>query len=288
MSSAQQTVLENGGRWFGHYGLMKCPCHDDHRPSLNVSDEESGIRVHCFAGCNWRDVRQALGLDTDNSASVNLRSSSRSGFLRDQAVKSKSVFAQRIWSECRPIAGTVAEIYLRSRGIVNNHSLEYLRFHPNLRYDDAISCPALVAGISTWPSSEIHAIQRTYLTKDGHKIGGDSSRKTLGSVSGGAVRFGPAGNSLVVAEGVETTLSVHLATGQPAWAALSAGNFKNLKLPETPIAQTMIIAADNDANFVGQKSAKEAARRWFGRKIRIMTPTEPGDWNDVLLRGETV
>ena len=43
--------------------LVPCPCHDDADPSLSVYDTDRGVRVECFAGCDWKDVRRALGLD---------------------------------------------------------------------------------------------------------------------------------------------------------------------------------------------------------------------------------
>ena len=42
--------------------LVPCPCHDDDNPSLSVFDTEKGVYVECFAGCDWEDVRRALGL----------------------------------------------------------------------------------------------------------------------------------------------------------------------------------------------------------------------------------
>lgn len=38
-----------------------CPAHDDKNPSLVVRDtEHGGIFVKCYAGCSWRDVKNAL------------------------------------------------------------------------------------------------------------------------------------------------------------------------------------------------------------------------------------
>jgi phage/plasmid primase-like uncharacterized protein len=77
---------------------------------------------------------------------------------------------------------------------------------------------------------------------------------------------------LVVAEGIETTASVMLATGLPAWAALSAIGLRNLVLP--PEARKVLIAADNDASGTGEKAARDAAVRWLGesRRVRITMP----------------
>ena len=46
------------GRW-----KARCPLHDDASPSLYVTEQEArpGEAVlHCFAGCDWRNVKAAL------------------------------------------------------------------------------------------------------------------------------------------------------------------------------------------------------------------------------------
>jgi len=43
--------------------MALCPSHDDHTPSLSVSEGDAGqVLVHCFAGCEMEDVLGALGL----------------------------------------------------------------------------------------------------------------------------------------------------------------------------------------------------------------------------------
>ena len=35
--------------------LGKCPCHDDHTPSLGLLEGNDGeARVKCHAGCDWK------------------------------------------------------------------------------------------------------------------------------------------------------------------------------------------------------------------------------------------
>ena len=52
-----------GGKWAGRYGLARCPVHNDRTPSLKISDDprkDDGVDIHCFGGCRWRDVKDAL------------------------------------------------------------------------------------------------------------------------------------------------------------------------------------------------------------------------------------
>lgn len=44
------------GGWIGH-----CPGHDDRDPSLSIKAVEDRILLHCFAGCDFRAIVDALG-----------------------------------------------------------------------------------------------------------------------------------------------------------------------------------------------------------------------------------
>jgi DNA primase len=98
---------------------------------------------------------------------------------------------------------------------------------------------------------------------------------------GGAVRLAQAGDTLLVGEGIETTLAAMRATGLPGWAALSTSGLRSLDLPaERP---HVTILADGDA--AGEAAAQAAALRWRreGRRVRIARPPQGLDFNDVLL-----
>lgn len=142
------------------------------------------------------------------------------------------------------------------------------------------------------------AIHRTFLEIDGScKATFRDPRLSLGPVGGGAVRLGHANEwqPLIVAEGVENAASVMLATGWPAWAALSAGGIERLILPPLPLAATVIIGADNDFNGAGERAARSAAERWIaeGRSVRIALPLRQTgqpkvDFNDVILNKDII
>ena len=128
------------------------------------------------------------------------------------------------------------------------------------------------------------AVHRTYLLPDGSgKALVEPAKAMLGSVTGGAVRLSEAHGPLVVAEGIETALS--LASGLiggpvTAWAALSTSGIRGLKLPQ---AQGRItVAPDGDA--AGHAAATALAERAhaLGWSVSLLSAPEGYDWNDVL------
>lgn len=69
-------VRKLGGRWDMQQanGMCRCPAHDDHTPSLSVSERDGSVLVHCHAGCPQDDVLGALaaqGMDIRRSDGVN-------------------------------------------------------------------------------------------------------------------------------------------------------------------------------------------------------------------------
>jgi hypothetical protein len=57
MIDARALTKSLGGLWCGSYGLVRCPAHDDRKPSLSVRDGEHELIVNCFAGCDWKDIK---------------------------------------------------------------------------------------------------------------------------------------------------------------------------------------------------------------------------------------
>ena len=104
----------------------------------------------------------------------------------------------------------------------------------------------------------------------------------LGRCVGGAVRLGPAGARLAVAEGLETALSVALACpDMSVWAALSTSGMRGLILP--PEVREVTFCCDGDDP--GSEAARAAAQRFVreGRSVKICSAPAGRDFNDVLL-----
>jgi putative DNA primase/helicase len=143
--------------------------------------------------------------------------------------------------------------------------------------------PAMIAMVSA-PDGAPSTLHRTYLTNDGRKAPVIEPRRLMpGSIAkGAAVRLGPSGDVLGIAEGIETALSATALFGVPCWAALNAGMLAAWQPP--PEAKRIIIFGDNDPNYAGQSAAYALARRLRSdeRVIEVQIPAEVGvDWNNV-------
>ena len=188
--------------------------------------------------------------------------------------------AQRLWQEAQPIAGTLAETYLRGRGITCPLP-DTLRFARSCGHPTAKRFPAMLSFVEVGNGFAVH---RTYLRSDGSgKAAVEPAKAMLGNVQGGAVRLTSAPGPLVVAEGIETALS--LASGllrAPAtiWAALSTSGMAGLILPGR--SHRLIIASDGDK--AGHEAAHKLAERAsaLGWTVSLLSAPEGADWNDIL------
>jgi hypothetical protein len=187
--------------------------------------------------------------------------------------------AQALWRQGQPIAGTLAELYLRQRGVTIALP-GTLRFHPNLKYvESGQQFPAVLAAISG--RGGVTAVQRIYIGPDGRKADVKHPKMTLGRPGNGACRLGVGGKLLGIAEGVETALSARqMFDLLPVWAACGP-NLASIAIPDS--VDHLTIFADNGAP--GRKIAERAlaAHSRPGREVLIQYPDkEFGDFNDML------
>ena len=186
----------------------------------------------------------------------------------------------RIWEESRSAAGTLAERELLRRGITLPMPPS-LRFHSGLKHPSGCAYPCMVAAVST-PNGQMSAVHRTYLAWDGKgKAPVDPVKMTLGPIGKNAIRLSPVAPKLIIAEGIETALSVMQATGTGAWAAISAVGLRTVELP--PEVRHVIIAADGDD--AGMNAARAARQRLVaeGRVVEIAYAPPGKDFNDLLM-----
>jgi hypothetical protein len=274
-------------------GFMTCcPAHNDNNPSLSISLRHDGkLLAHCFAGCSFTDVInaiQSLGLLTRNKimrhklSNVNSASVSRVNKINSSSIE----YINKLWKQAEPGSNSLVESYLRARSltIAVPSSIGFLPHH--YHRESKTYWPCMISAVNRWPSDEVIAVHRTFLSVNGcGKAPVTPNKKMLGQVAGGAVRFGECLEVIALAEGIETALSYWQETGVTTWAVLSASGFSNIVLPPVDITKEVIILADHDES--GVKAAKLASKRFVqeGRKVYLNAPQEKGqDFND-LLRG---
>ena len=284
MTDAERITHALSGHWTGRSGVCRCPAHDDRTPSLSVAEGHDGrLLLRCFTGCSFEDVVAALrwrGLLKGTGRTYRpgpVEVSRREAAERAEREK-RIAQARATWNEALPIERTLAEAYLRRRAITGPLPPN-LRFHKSCWHKSAKRLSAMVAAVVDLRGALV-AVHRTYLAEPGIKAPIDPPRAMLGPVSGSAVRLSDGAGPLVVAEGIETALSlrdglVHL---EPrAWAALSAGGVARLELPKP--AGELVVASDPDTS--GRKAAETLARRaWAaGWRVKVLEPPAAGDWN---------
>lgn len=195
--------------------------------------------------------------------------------------------ARRLWAASRPIAGTIAETYLRERGINAVRNLTALRIHPRCFYrgepDEAPSrdaWPAMIA-VVTDLRGQLTGVHRTWLDPSGRdKAPVATPRRAMGDLLGHAVRFGTAQQVLAAGEGIETVLSLRsILPNLPSVAALSAAHLAALELP--PDLRRLYLISDNDP--AGHQAVQALTERATAAGVEplSLTPTL-GDFNDDL------
>jgi putative DNA primase/helicase len=284
--SAAHIVEALGGHRAGREWMARCPAHDDRTPSLAIREGRDGkILLKCHAGCSQWDVIDALknsGIWTPGKTRPQERVLISSPRLQNESDAQRATFALKLWDESADARGTGVATYLSSRGL-SLPATNCLRFHPGLKHPSGLRWPAMVALVLGTDAEPI-AVHRTFLAKDGAcKAPVSPQKMMLGRAKGGAVHLSPAASTLMVGEGIETTLSAMQAAGLPGWAALSTSGMKSLRLPEK--VREVIILTDRDA--AGEAAAEASAARWVqeGRSVRIARPSEgSNDFNDMLCR----
>lgn len=201
--------------------------------------------------------------------------------------KERIAKAKVMWGEGGEIVGTLAETYLRLRGITISLPTT-LRFHHALwNHTTQAKHPALLACVQS-PDGSFCGVHVVYLDSTGKKITGEGVRSKIsyGYITGGAARLGAVADLLMLCEGIEDGLSLLVAQPDACiWATCGTSGMINVVLPDS--VSEVVIAMDNDADGAGQKAANTLATRLKkeGRVARIATPAPYKDFNELLVKG---
>jgi DNA primase len=302
-----------------------CPFHSENTPSFSIFEKAGVQRYKCF-GCDARGdalsfvqavwkcgLREAADIITGGAApivgempggGVAKRNEARAAsdaakakFNRDQA--------KILYDNGYPAHSGGVAAYLAARGIPVV-KLPYpggvppiLRINPSLEYPSKDGFgggrfPAMLAPI-TMPDGRFMAVHRTYLRPDYRgKAAVPMAKLALGLFRGGMIWLDPPGQTLAIAEGIETALSVKAVRPElPVAVAVSLGNFLSVEVPDT--VREIIVLGDNDMKppepgkrdpkkniFDGARRLKYMTR---GRKVSISWARPGMDFNDMLQEG---
>jgi hypothetical protein len=193
--------------------------------------------------------------------------------------------AARLFALTSPVPGTIAETYLRSRGITADLDQPALGFLANCYYRAEGSIepkplPALIARVTDL-NGRITGVHRTWVRADGRgKADLPEPRKALGTLYGHGVHFGAPDAVILAGEGIETMLALRSVLAHlPSIAALSAAHLAALHLPGG--LKRLYIACDNDR--AGLDAGLALATRAISQGIaaRLLVPDRK-DFNDDL------
>lgn len=197
------------------------------------------------------------------------------------------------WNESIAInSKSAAGKYLAKRGLKTPQS-DDLGSHPALDYweSDGPGRPkkvgtyhALIALVTNVNGDPV-GLQYIYLTADGDKAPVPSPKKRQvaaeGGSSGACVKLDAAGETIAIAEGIETGIYVRGVSGLPTWCGMTANIMAAIEVP--PEVKAVYIFADNDKSGTGLKAAYDLADRLVaqGVTVYILLPAKVDqDWLD--------
>jgi len=192
--------------------------------------------------------------------------------------------ARWLWSQRKPIIGSIAEKYLREKRGIRCPLPATLGFLP-ARGEYA---PAMIAafgmaqevepGVIAIANDAVRGVHLTRLLPDGSdRERGEQAKIMVGHSTGFPIVLAPPNDllSLSIAEGIESALSAHEATGLGAWAAGSASRLPALAGVISSCIECVTVIVDDDID--GRRFAAELAERIAARGIEVRL-THPTAW----------
>jgi hypothetical protein len=252
-------------------GPTKFRAYSRNRKVLRVwRDEPNFLTYHCVRcglSGSARDGGPYRPIDPTKLAKFKAEAEARDlEYSEGQQAKAKWM-----WSRARLVQGSLAEVYLRSRGISGDLP-PTLRFLPPYKPEYH---PAMIAAfvIPTEPEpgclsivgDSVVGIHLTLLRTDGSgKADIKKNKIMVGPSAGTPIVLAPPNDllGLTISEGIEDALSLHEATGLGAWAAGSASRLPTLAnaIPDY-IDCVTIVADDDEAGRNAHKLADLASQR---------------------------
>ena len=189
--------------------------------------------------------------------------------------------ARWLWARRKPLAGTIAETYLREARGYRGPLPATLGFLPARGEHGAAMIAAFgmpdepEPGKLALADDAVRGVHITRLAPDGSgKAGTDADKIMIGRSTGSPIVLAPVKDlgGLAITEGIEDGLSAH-AGGFGAWASGSAGRMPALADVMPHYVEAVTIFADDDDT--GRRNARELAvrlrERGFETRVKILS-----------------
>lgn len=307
MIDANELLNKARGRWYGiltSMGLAEsyltgkhgpcpiCKCGEDRWRWDNKDGSGSFFCNQCTprAGNGVQLIQKLVGCNFPEA--LEKIQSIVGGCEKVENQKTKTdpkVALNKLWKDSIPLTGSDnVSIYLHNRGLTLMP--DNIKFCAKCYQSDTRKeLPAMIARVQSADGRPV-SLHRTYLQGSG-KADIESPKKLMPGtepLNGGAVRlFSPENNlfesgTLGIAEGIETAIAATQLSQIATWAAISTSLLEAWIPPDN--IKNIVIFADHDANFAGQKSAYILANKLYNRDflVSVEMPDEVGDFNDVL------
>ncbi len=288
------------GKWFGiltSFGIDQsflsgkhgpCPLCNAGKDRFRWDNKENRGTYYC-SSCGAGDgLKLAMEYTSLSFKACVSRIDEMCGSIKAQPPKKKVVpmdKLMRIGYELKAVTeGDPVHKYLSGRGLKTPG--KYLRIHPRMPYwDDRVLLghyPAMVAAYRC-AEGKVNTFHVTYLTQEGKKADVPCPKKIMSSMAkGGAIHLSDAAEVMGVAEGIETAIAARVLHGVPTWAAVNATALANFEPPAE--CKRLVVYADNDKSFTGQKYAYDLAHRLRDRlDVEVMLPAQLGDFADEVM-----
>jgi putative DNA primase/helicase len=289
--SLRKIVQALGGDLYdgGRRANIPAPGHSRADRSVSLLARDGQVLIHTFGDGDWRQVRDHLRdlglLGTPPESGRRAAMAIETAATGASAAAHRRQTARKLWAQGRALAGTLSARHCEGRGVGPEHlSLTALAHHPaapiSAYRPGRATRPALMAAIRD-PDGDLTAVEITYLTAGGRRAFDLAlPRKTVGVIpAGSAVRLDAPAKTMLVAEGVFTTLAARARFGLPAWALLSTSNLRRWRAPDG--VRTVLIAADRGVDGEASAQRLAAALGEAGVEVRIAVPPAPfGDWDE--------
>lgn len=264
-----------------------CPvCGGHDRFAINIRKQVWNCRgygggdviklIQHLDGVDFREAIHTLTGERSSSSTLISRNISSNSHQAETYQREQYRKAAWLWSQRKPLAGSIAERYLREARGIDCSIPATIAYLPATKPEHH---PALIAayGLPDEPEPGVLAEPRNVkaahlilLSPDGTgKADTKPNKITIGSPAGLPMVLAPPNDllGLVVAEGVEDALSLHQTTGLGAWAVGGASFMPALANAIPAYIECVTIAVDDDNS--GRRCASELAARLVGRSLQV-------------------